>query len=318
MAGPWFCILGGIFLSKAVVESLTDLIPLTINLRAFNKKKRIAQLFYSLSQALLYLNEFYQNLTLEKSLDHRFFPYVWHFQSDGNNTISFTYVCELSDDPTRTIWKGTHEDGRSIVIKYTSKYCSTAHNICANAGFIPGLLYCSDNAEAKRFGGFRMIIIEYIDGITLDQRFDEDTIDASYCLDIYRDVKSAIIALHKENFVFADLRFPNILIFETVDEMHANLIDFDWCGKHNVDSYPSSMNEDIPWPLGAEPDALLKKAHDLYWLDVLCMFFKYVLFLSFNNLCVILTYFILYISVCEKLMLQMKHCLFPLNYDMDL
>ncbi|GES85519.1 hypothetical protein RCL_jg6534.t2 [Rhizophagus clarus] len=229
LAGPWFCILGGVFLNRAVVEPLTDLIPLTINLRAFDKKKRIARLFYSLYQALRHLDNFYHNLDLGKPMEHRFFPYVRQFQFDGNNNISFTYVCELSDDPTRTIWKGTLENGRSIVIKYTSKYCAAAHKICATAGFAPELLYCSDNAETKRLGGFRLIIIEYID----------------------------------------DLRTPNILVFEIDEEPHTNIIDFDWSGRHNVDSYPSSMNEDIDWPPGAEPCALLNKEHDRYWLNEL-------------------------------------------------
>ncbi|GBB91538.1 hypothetical protein RclHR1_01890012 [Rhizophagus clarus] len=270
LAGPWFCILGGVFLNRAVVEPLTDLIPLTINLRAFDKKKRIARLFYSLYQALRHLDNFYHNLDLGKPMEHRFFPYVRQFQFDGNNNISFTYVCELSDDPTRTIWKGTLENGRSIVIKYTSKYCAAAHKICATAGFAPELLYCSDNAETKRLGGFRLIIIEYIDGTTLNQRFIErDTRDVSYGLSIYRDVKCAIDELHVKNYVFADLRTPNILVFEIDEEPHTNIIDFDWSGRHNVDSYPSSMNEDIDWPPGAEPCALLNKEHDRYWLNEL-------------------------------------------------
>jgi hypothetical protein len=135
VAGPWFYILGDVFLNRAVVEPLTDFIPLAINLRAFDKKKQITRLFYSLYQALRLLNNFYRNLGVERSVDHRFFPYVCQFQSDGNNIISFTDIYELSDDSTRTIWKGTDENGKSIVIKYTSKYCVAAHNICATAGF---------------------------------------------------------------------------------------------------------------------------------------------------------------------------------------
>ncbi|POG73295.1 hypothetical protein GLOIN_2v1588538 [Rhizophagus irregularis DAOM 181602=DAOM 197198] len=48
---------------------------------------------------------------------------------------------------------------------------------------------------------------------------------------------------------------------------------------------------------GAEPCALLKKAHDRYWLDVLREFFRYVLFLSFNFLCIILTLYFMFQSV---------------------
>ncbi|CAB4385719.1 unnamed protein product [Rhizophagus irregularis] len=184
VAGPWFYILGGVFLNRAVVELLTDFIPLAINLRVFDKKKQITRLFYSLYQALRLLNNFYRNLGVERSVDHRFFPYVCQFQSDGNNIISFTDIYELLDDPTRTIWKGTDENANRF-----------------------------DDAEAR---GFRMINMEYLDGTTLDQRFNKgDTIDVSHGLTIYRDVKFAIDELHNKNFVFADLRPPNILIFGT-------------------------------------------------------------------------------------------------------
>ncbi|PKK75445.1 hypothetical protein RhiirC2_708129 [Rhizophagus irregularis] len=114
VAGPWFYILGGVFLNRAVVELLTDFIPLAINLRVFDKKKQITRLFYSLYQALRLLNNFYRNLGVERSVDHRFFPYVCQFQSDGNNIISFTDIYELLDDPTRTIWKGTDENANRL------------------------------------------------------------------------------------------------------------------------------------------------------------------------------------------------------------
>jgi hypothetical protein len=76
------------------------------------------------------------------------------------------------------------------------------------------------------------------------------------------DVKSAIDLLHNEDFVFADLRTPNILAVKNLTGWHAVLVDFDWCGKHNNDKYPSCMNMNIKWPQGVEPHATLQKAHD--------------------------------------------------------
>ncbi|CAG8683858.1 10596_t:CDS:2 [Dentiscutata erythropus] len=52
------------------------------------------------------------------------------------------------------------------------------------------------------------------------------------------------------------------------------LIDFDWCGKHDMDKYPPSMNKNLSWPPGAEPCALLKKEHDIHWLNLLRDKFK--------------------------------------------
>src|SRR5205085_1234452 len=62
----------------------------------------------------------------------------------------------------------------------------------------------------------------------------------------------------------------NILVVDINGCQRAKLIDFDWCGVHNRDRYPPSMNlVDINWPSGAKPHALLKKNHDLAWLNEL-------------------------------------------------
>jgi hypothetical protein len=103
MAGPWFCILGGVFLSRAVVQPLTDFIPLTVNLRAFDQVKRISRLFYSLSLGFQQLGTFYQNLNLSAS-DQRFFPYVRQYRGADGNNVSFTYLNELSDDQPRVCY----------------------------------------------------------------------------------------------------------------------------------------------------------------------------------------------------------------------
>ncbi|PKK72903.1 hypothetical protein RhiirC2_776662 [Rhizophagus irregularis] len=203
MVGAWFCILGGVFLSRVVVQPLTDLIPLTINLQDFDEVRRIARLFYSLSRALQQLSLFYQNLKLTPS-DQQFFPYIRH-----------------------------------------------------------------DDNEAKTLWGFKMVIMEYISAISLDQKFIKGEIKTESCKVIYEDIKQAIGLLHEKNFVFADLRASNILIIDTEENQRAMLVDFDWCGKSDEDRYSPSMNKNISWPPGAKPRTLLRKDHDLYWLDVL-------------------------------------------------
>ncbi|CAB4388790.1 unnamed protein product [Rhizophagus irregularis] len=220
MVGAWFCILGGVFLSRVVVQPLTDLIPLTINLQDFDEVRRIARLFYSLSRALQQLSLFYQNLKLTPS-DQQFFPYIRHTQ-------------------------------------HLFEYCRA-----------PDLFYCSDDNEAKTLWGFKMVIMEYISAISLDQKFIKGEIKTESCKVIYEDIKQAIGLLHEKNFVFADLRASNILIIDTEENQRAMLVDFDWCGKSDEDRYSPSMNKNISWPPGAKPRTLLRKDHDLYWLDVL-------------------------------------------------
>ncbi|RDX42022.1 hypothetical protein OH76DRAFT_1489010 [Lentinus brumalis] len=44
-------------------------------------------------------------------------------------------------------------------------------------------------------------------------------------------------------------------------------IDFDWAGLEGVARYPHDLAEDVPWPVGADPGALITQDHDNYWLE---------------------------------------------------
>ncbi|PKB92369.1 hypothetical protein RhiirA5_248815, partial [Rhizophagus irregularis] len=86
---------------------------------------------------------------------------------------------------------------------------------------------------------------------------------------IIKDIEEAVDLLHENGIVFADLRDSNILVIKNEDEYRGMLVDFDWAGEDNKDLYPSFMNADINWPTGAEDNKVLKKEHDIHWLDVL-------------------------------------------------
>ncbi|CAG8824665.1 7338_t:CDS:1, partial [Gigaspora margarita] len=104
-------------------------------------------------------------------------------------------------------------------------------------------------------------------GISLDRKLNQRDIRPDNI--IYNDVKFAIELLHSMNYVFADLRLPNILVYDENEMQRAKLIDFDWCGKHEVDKYPSSLNMSIQWPTNVKPGTFLMKEHDIYWLGKL-------------------------------------------------
>jgi len=275
MAGPWFCVLGAVYLSRVVIQPLTDFIPLTIHLRIPDQVMRIARFFFALSTSLRQLNNFYQNLNFDQLIPYqRFFPYIRQFQLQ-ERLVPFTYINELlNDDCTRTIWKAKTTDTDTecimIVVKFVSRYNVKAHQICADNGYAPNLLYCSDDNEAKKLGGLKMIIMKYVDGISLDKIHKDGGMSNNQA--ILHDVNAAIQLLHDHNLVFADLHAPNIMIVD--DGQHAKLIDFDWCGTHDVDRYPPSMNSKLPWPPGADPCAILKKEYDVYWLYQLREYLK--------------------------------------------
>ncbi|CAG8753389.1 19751_t:CDS:1, partial [Racocetra persica] len=89
------------------------------------------------------------------------------------------------------------------------------------------------------------------------------------CKTVFEDIEEAISKLYKKNIVFADLRDSNILVNKSQDQYQEMLIDFDWASEKGIECYPSSMNEDINWPLGAEDRKKLSQEHDMYWLKLL-------------------------------------------------
>ncbi|RIB30445.1 hypothetical protein C2G38_2238221 [Gigaspora rosea] len=270
ITGPWICVLGGIFLNRVVVQPLTDIIPLTINIRNEDQVNRIARLFQALRLAFARLRNFYNNLnlTLPGQIEQRYFPYLRSFKLDGRN-VNFIYIEELEDNCIRTIWKArttNMENNYDIVVKFVKNYNITAQKICSERGYAPKILYQSPTDEFLALGKYWMIIMEFV-GISLDKKLNQRDIRPSNF--IYNDVKLAIELLHSNDYVFADLRLPNILVYDENERQRAKLIDFDWCGRHKVDKYPSSLNKSIQWPTNVKPGTFLMKEHDIYWLGKL-------------------------------------------------
>lgn len=85
---------------------------------------------------------------------------------------------------------------------------------------------------------------------------------------IYDGVKRVIDILHTESIVFGDLRLPNIVITTQETPM---LVDFDWCGTHGVDRYPSSLNDlsSIGWHEGVVRNGVMRMEHDTFMLRAL-------------------------------------------------
>ena len=173
-----------------------------------------------------------------------------------------TYTAKLSEDRTKLIWKATDSvSGTTVVVKFVETYCEEAHKLCAKSGWAPKL-YGVHNIP----GGYKVVIMEYINGTSLDlfPRLRDSTTDSEA---VYADVEGAIKQLHKEEFVFADLRLPNILVIRKVNgNFGAMLVDFDWCGKRMKDRYPRSMNSELEWPENVKPGVFLHYRDDDVWL----------------------------------------------------
>ena len=144
--------------------------------------------------------------------------------------------------------------GVEVVVKFTVKYHEEAHRILAENQLAPKLHFC-----IPLFGDMYMVIMDYVNSASL---FYKNIRNAGT---IYSDVNKAIGLLHERDLVFGDLRAQNVLPKPSGGAM---LIDFDWVGKHRVDRYPASWNNNTHAP-GVGRRELMDKAHDLFMVKEL-------------------------------------------------
>ncbi|CAG8655701.1 14894_t:CDS:2 [Funneliformis caledonium] len=124
IAGPWICLLRGIYIDKVIIEPLTDLISLIPKLGDGSQVSQISQFLAALKIAMNRLNNYYRNLQLN---------YFSTYQDKNNNRIGFKYIHPLTEDIQSPIWKAI-ANNRSIVI--------------------------NENLQ----NGFMMIVMDYVDG----------------------------------------------------------------------------------------------------------------------------------------------------------
>jgi RIO-like serine/threonine protein kinase len=103
-----------------------------------------------------------------------------------------------------------------------------------------------------------MVVMEYIDGNTLavaKHKMNEETMKR-----VHLEVQRALELLHTHGLGFGDLHLPNIMI--TTDGK-VKPIDFNWAGEEGQAKYPLLISQEISWPKGVEPLAVMKPEHDL-------------------------------------------------------
>lgn len=259
--GPWLCVLGAIYQTQSIIEPLTDFIfcgdrPIDYG----TKLLVLTRLFAALSNAYDLLKNYYETLEFkiqnqEISINSSLFPYRSTY-SFNNSVVTFTYFGLLQTD--KLVWAAQTSQNDSIIIKFTHQYCSDAHRLLAEAGFAPKLYYAD-----KEDSALEMVVMQHIkDAVFLSE------VPEFYRAQIHSQIRQALKLLHDNDFVFGDLRPPNILV--TDDYQKVMLIDFDWSGKQGVARYPAGgVNQEHAWPAGVEANGLIEKEHDLRWLQTL-------------------------------------------------
>ncbi|KAI9439820.1 hypothetical protein H4582DRAFT_2075187 [Lactarius indigo] len=279
LAGPWMCIFGAVFVENAVVQQLTDFIWIGGHPYDDRKIESVTRILASLGTGIKKLKDFYKTLSQDglRPNPQRFFPFIRRYpvKEDFVNFSYNAYLFPVTQDtrdtprsPSKAIFVATTEvKRRRIIVKFTQRYNAKAHRLLAIKGCAPELLYCSkEDPNSVDFAGLIMIVMEYIDGRTAYQRYSNGRLDQR----IFDQVEKALGILHDGNIVFGDLRYPNIII--TKDE-RVLLLDFDWCGEHEKDTYPVSLNDNhdplnnINWHPDVKRGGKMAKVHDTFMLD---------------------------------------------------
>ena len=292
-AGPYLCILGVVFTDILIVQRLTDIMwageaTTCEDARVYH----LSRVFGSLRHAIAALDKYYDQVSIDENIPPlvenephpRLFPYPTRFKEHSTEAnkepmwIEFKYTDACGPLPTNVTFIAKDTLGRKLVIKFVDRYGLQAHELLADAGMAPKLLYFGlldgekdiRNTESRAedisndfglyVGPIRMVVMEHIEGDTLvdAKTLPEDASDQT---------ATAIRKLHDAGLVFGDLRAPNIM----VSGGRVILIDFDWAGEEGKARYPRNLSRSVTWPASAkslEMKPILAK-HDSFMLGQL-------------------------------------------------
>jgi serine/threonine protein kinase len=111
--------------------------------------------------------------------------------------------------------------------------------------------------DDSTYGHLRMVVMEYLDGMTANQAQKLDQLPPTFLDDVQRILNH----LHNNDLVFGDVRSANIMITRN---HKVKLVDFDWAAKAGVSHYPLLLSQHIRWPDGVGDGlVVMEKQHDL-------------------------------------------------------
>ncbi|KAG5650881.1 hypothetical protein H0H81_010681 [Sphagnurus paluster] len=275
IAGGSMSILGAVWTDKIIVQHLTDYISLAHD-AIFNNNAvyRTAHILHALVRSIHRLDAFYHSLktrpqshaqptnTIHKTLGPRYFPSVNAYRGPDGEIVNFTFVVPLEPDPTCTTFlaktEGPTSEHEHVVVKFVHRYNKPAHELLASHGMAPALRYCDKIGIREgdpSYGDLLMIVMDFVDGEMAD-KFKAQALPATF----REQIRNAVTLLHRADFVFGDLRAPNVMITK---DGRVLLIDFDMVGVHGVSRYPIMMSPSIQWPPGVGAGlGVMMKEHD--------------------------------------------------------
>ena len=239
----------------------------------------------SLRQSLQELEEYYLNFKAPKLIRRtphpRFFPGCTSFVNSEGRLITFKYLRCLGsvNSPSQAVFVVGTKDmkPRNLVVKFVERYGDASHRLLAKHGFAPTLHYLGSldgktpSDEYKNWmkfglylGPLRMAVMDYVPGRVMSDVLYRDECPA----EMEEQLNRALNILHDEDYVFGDLRAPNVIF---TPEGKVKLIDFCWAGRHGEARYPRLMSKSAGFPKDAKPLGVIEKAHDQEMLQNLVL-----------------------------------------------
>ena len=222
----------------------------------------VVRIFFALKANLGKLKLYYKKVQPSDDLpaDSCYFPSITAYFHSGR-FINFKYVGFLENCPdciTLHAWTIT-EPAQDIVVKFVDQYRERAHRILVDESLAPKLFFCGSPCFSEEQLSYRflsMVVMEYIDGVTLAQVKEE--MNAQTTEKVRLELRHALNLLHDHGLVFGDLRPPKVMITKA---QRVKLIDFNWAGEKGQAKYPYLMSPAINWPEGITPLAVIETDH---------------------------------------------------------
>ncbi len=190
------------------------------------------------------------------------FPMWKGFSSSPGSEIthSIEYESRLTGHFNKPVYIATMTElgvqpPQKVVVKFTNRYCEAAHRLLAEHGLAPKLYYAAFESPSTGGPGMMVVVMDLIE----DAKENLESGNAKQ----RKKLGDAMSLLHDNNFVFGDLRDPNVLLHED-DNLY--LIDFDWGGVVGTVKYPVDICEDadMDWHPDVVGGGLIEVEHDKY------------------------------------------------------
>jgi tetratricopeptide (TPR) repeat protein len=202
----------------------------------------------------------------------------------GQKVGSYTLVSQIGQGGMGSVWLAQRSDGRferQAAVKFVSIALSgrTTEERFIREGSILGRLTHPHIAELFDAGisadGSRYLILEYVDGVAIDEYCDEHLLDVDARIKLFLDVLSAVAEAHANLIVHRDIKPSNVLVR---NDGQVKLLDFGIAKllAHEGDTAPTMLTMEgggALTPRFAAPEQVtggnVTTATDVYALGVL-------------------------------------------------